>query len=230
MLLAIDTSTRYAGIALMDKEGMLRQLLHWRSQQNHTVELIPSIQQVFARQGVTLADLDGIAIAIGPGSFSALRVGLSVAKGLAWTSNVPLAAVTTLEAEAFPFRGVAETVCAILDAGRGELALGIYTSTADGVTLVQPEAIVALHRIKEAIPPATLLCGEGLERLTPEVAASLAGHCRLALPYHSSQRVVALAHVGRKRLQAGQAQDPVTLQPFYLRKPSITEPAQPSTR
>ena len=93
MFLAIDTSTRYAGIALLDQEGRPLQLLQWRSQHNHSVELLPAIQTLLGAEKVAIRDLAGIAIALGPGSFSALRVGLGIAKGFALAWKLPFKAV-----------------------------------------------------------------------------------------------------------------------------------------
>ncbi len=227
MLLAIDTSTRYAGVALMDEEGHLRQMLHWRSQQNHTVELMPAVELVLRRQGVVLKDLAGIAVALGPGSFSALRVGLSVAKGLAWTAGLSLTAVTTLEAEAFFFAALGTPVCAVMDAGRGEVAYALYQPTDEGLRLAMPEGIAEPAKLAEALPAGTLVCGEGLERYARELEGALAGKARLALPYQPTARVAALAQLGWRMLTAGQGVDPTTVQPFYLRRPSISEPRRP---
>ena len=122
MLLAIDTSTRYAGVALLNGDGQLVRLVHWRSRQNHSVEMLPTIQSILQSEQVSMNSLAGIAVALGPGSFSALRVGLSVAKGLAWASNLPLVSATTLETEAFLYRHARKTICAVLDAGRDQVA------------------------------------------------------------------------------------------------------------
>ena len=96
MLLAIDTSTRYAGIALVDQEGKTVQLIQWRSQRNHSVELLPAIERMLAKEQLPSRALDGIVLASGPGNFSALRVGFSIAKGRALAWNTPLVAVDTL--------------------------------------------------------------------------------------------------------------------------------------
>ena len=129
MLLAIDTSTRYAGIALVDPEGHLLRLIQWRSQRNHSVKLLPAIQHLLKAEGTTPQDLSGIALASGPGSFSALRVGFSVAKGFALAWSIPLVAVDTLRCEAFSLRTVGVPIAALLDAGRGELAWALFKDT-----------------------------------------------------------------------------------------------------
>ncbi len=228
MLLAIDTSTRYAGVALMDGEGRLCQMLHWRSHQNHTTELVPAIELVLKRQNISLKDLEGIAVALGPGSFSALRVGVSVAKGLAWTAGLPLAAATTLEAEAYCYARLGRPVCALLDVGRGEIAYALYEPAEEDLRLLAPESIAEPKALTRVLPAGALVCGEGLERYGGEVQAALAGTTVLALPYQPASRLLGLAYLGLRRLSAGIKVDPTVVQPFYLRRPSISEPGRPA--
>ena len=224
MLLAIDTSTRYAGVALLNRDGQLVQLLHWRSQQNHSVELFPTIETALHRQATTIKDVTGIAIAVGPGSFSALRVGLSVAKGLAWARGLPLVTVTTLEAEAFPHRMSGVPVCAVMDAGRGQLGWAVFEERDGQLHQTTVEQISTPEEILDNLPSPTLLCGEGLERYNEALLKGVAHGVRLALPYLPGQRVGALAYLGNARLQAGLVQETGTVQPLYLRRPTITEP------
>ncbi len=104
MLLVIDISTRYAGVALADERRVLLARC-WYSSVNHTTELMPAVSDTLKSQGLAPRDLEGIAIALGPGGFSALRVGLSAAKGLALAAKKPLVGLSTLELEAFPYIG-----------------------------------------------------------------------------------------------------------------------------
>ena len=224
--LAIDTSTKYAGVALLNKDGQLVQLLQWRSQQNHSVELLPTIEAALHRQGATIQDVTGIAIAVGPGSFSALRVGLSVAKGLAWARGLPLVAVTTLEAEAFPYRMSGLPVCAVIDVGRGQVAWAMFEERDSQLHQSGVEQISTPEELLDNLPSPALLCGEGLERYHDALAGGADREVRLALPYLPGQRVTALAYLGSSRLRDGLVQNPGAVQPLYLRRPTITEPKQ----
>ncbi len=96
MELAIDTSTRYSGIAL-SHEGEVVAKHTWRSEQNHSVELLPAVEHLLKTAGMVTQELGCIVIAIGPGGFSALRVGLSTAKGLGFSLGIPLVALNTLD-------------------------------------------------------------------------------------------------------------------------------------
>lgn len=226
MLLAIDTSTRYAGVALLEDSRLLLQLLHWRSRQNHSVELLPAIETLLKRQQTTIQDITAIAVATGPGSFSALRVGLSTAKGLAWANDIPLVAATTLETEAFPYSASTVPVCAVMEAGRGQFAWALFEERGGSLQQTSAEAIAAPDEMLRSLPSHALLCGEALEQHAVALSADAPPGIRLALPYLPGQRVAALAHIGHARLESGPRQDPTTLEPLYLRRPTITPPRQ----
>ncbi len=231
MLLAIDTSTRYAGVALLDHQGQIVQLVHWRSQRNHSVELLPTVQAVLSAEHTTIQEMAAVAVALGPGSFSALRVGLSIAKGFALAWELPLLGVTTLETEAFSYRTAGVPVVALLDAGRGELAWSIFAETDGEFRQTTPERISSPEELLQELPSPALLCGEGLEHHGPalaEAVAPISAQVRLVLPYLPGLRVSALAHLGYARMASGHTEVPATLQPLYLRHPTITPPKQPS--
>ena len=102
MLLAIDTSTKLAGIALYDGARGLIAEYNWHSANRHTEELMPAVAQMMAQAGVTPRDLPAVAVALGPGSFTGLRVALAAAKGLALANGLTLLGVPTLDAVAYP--------------------------------------------------------------------------------------------------------------------------------
>ena len=118
MLLAIDTATRVASIALYNSEGVVAEMT-WRSRENHTVELTAQIVRVMDLARVAKSDLKAIGIALGPGSFTGLRVGMSVAKGLAFGAQIPLLGIPTLDALAHAHAWQSLPIWAVLAAGRG---------------------------------------------------------------------------------------------------------------
>lgn len=214
MLFAIDTSTRSVGIALHDGSQVISEWL-WKSQDYHTVELAPAIADVLARTGIKPADLGALAVAIGPGSFTGLRIGLAVAKGLAYANHLPLIGVPSLDilAAGQPMRN--ERMAAVLQAGRGRIAVGWYRAGTrswlpDGdIEVLTPEILNA--RIQRP----TYVCGE----LTAEAQRILARkrkNVRLASPAQSVRRPAYLAEIGWRRWQANQLDDPATLAPIYL--------------
>ena len=219
MLLAIDTSTRNAGIALADDSGRVISCHSWYSAVNHTAELMPAVAQTLAAAGLTVKDLAGIAIALGPGGFSALRVGMSVAKGLAIASGQPLVGIGTLDLEAWPYRESGLPVCALLDAGRGEVAAALFAAGQHR----RPDQICPPAELPADIAETTLFCGEGLAAHA-ELLRQRLGNRAVIVANAPAARLYALAALGQQRLAAGDGDDVATLQPYYLRMPTIGGP------
>lgn len=219
MLLAIDTSTRYAGVALADQERVISCRV-WYSNVNHTTELMPQIAESLRIQGIDVGSLEGVAVALGPGGFSALRVGMSVAKGLAMTGKTPLVGVGTLDLEALAFWDSGLPVCALLEAGRNELAAAHFTS---GGGRIREDTIAPLDEILESISEPTLICGEGVHGRIPEIK-NLLGDLAIVVEPSAAARLWSLADLARRRLESGQVDDLTDLQPYYLRMPSIGGP------
>ena len=123
MLLAVDTSTQWIGLALYGGAQVLNETV-WRTQSHHTVELAPSLDTLFRRTGVRPEGLQALGVALGPGSFTSLRIGLAVVKGLALALHIPVVGIPTLDvlAAAQPVQEL--PLAAILQAGRGRLAVG----------------------------------------------------------------------------------------------------------
>ncbi len=125
MILAIDTATRWLGLALHDGAAVVAET-GWRCLNNHTIELAPAIGATLRRGGVAAADLDGIAVAIGPGSYTGLRVGLAEAKGLSLANGTPLLGVPTLDIVAASFGPLPDKLAVIAEAGRSRIVAALY--------------------------------------------------------------------------------------------------------
>jgi tRNA threonylcarbamoyladenosine biosynthesis protein TsaB len=215
VLLAIDTSTRNVGIALYDGIQVLNETI-WASHDYHTVELAPAIGETLSRSGINIQDLKILAVSIGPGSFTGLRIGLAVAKGIALSCHIPIIGVPTLDflTESQPIiPGL--PLAAVIQAGRGRLAVGWYTANENRWQLVPPIEIMDAVELSRQIHEPTLVCGE----LNEEQQHTLARKYKnviLASPAHSVRRPSLLAELAWRRWQAGDIDDPVTLSPIYL--------------
>ena len=154
MLLAIDTSSRCGGMALADTDGNVVEARLWRTRVNHTAQLMPAVAAALQTHGLQVAHLTGVAVALGPGPFSALRVGVSAAKGLAMAAGLPIVGIDTLALEAGRHLQPDAIAVAWLDAGRNEVAAAWFGS--DG------------NRIREdAIAPPESLLGEDATNTAP---------------------------------------------------------------
>ena len=225
MYLVIDTATKILGLALVDSSGLVGELT-WRTNQNHTAELIPSLRYLLKKAAIELHDLQGIVVARGPGSFTGLRVGMATAKGLAISTGVPLVGISTLEAWAYPYAATDLAVCPILEAGRGKLAAALFKWAGGLIDRVMPEHITSLDDLCPRVREPTIFCGQ----VSPDVAArlkELLGPRALVVEAeHPDPRPLYLGQLGLQKIEAGQADDPATLEPLYLRRPSITRPSR----
>ena len=215
MLLAIDTSTRTVGIAVYDGIQVLSESI-WASHDYHTVELAPAIAETLTRAHQTIQDIKLLAVATGPGSFTGLRIGMAVAKGIALAGHLPMIGIPTLDivAESQPISDEVP-LAAVLQAGRGRLAVGWYIATEGHWQLKPPIEIMDALKLTRLIDAPTLVCGE----LSEEQQRTLARKYKnviLASPAHSIRRPSLLAELAWKRWQSGDVDDPVTLSPTYL--------------
>ncbi len=215
MLLAIDTSTRTVGIALYNGVQVLSESI-WASHDYHTVELAPAIAAALAGAAVSIQDLQLVAVATGPGSFTGLRIGMAVAKGIALACHIPIIGIPSLDivAESQPLSPEI-TLAAVLQAGRQRLAVAWYTATDDHWLLNPPIEVMDAHQLSHAIHGPTLICGE-LSEEQQHILARKYKNVILASPAHAVRRPSLLAELAWKRWQAGDIDDPATLSPTYL--------------
>ncbi len=212
MLLAVDTSTAQVGLALYDGARVVGEFA-WRSAQRHTVELAPAISDLLTRCGTAMDDIQALGIALGPGSFTSLRVGLALVKGLAVARHIPLIGVPTLDilAHAQPASRL-PLLCAI-QAGRGRFALGAYKSSRKGWQAQGPGRVVNLEALMAEAADPCLVCGEfsaeDIQKMKDE-------NIRLASPAASVRRPAVLAELAWMRWQAGEVDDEASLAPIYL--------------
>lgn len=215
MLLAIDTATSKVGIALYNGVEVLHEAV-WLSPYRHTVELAPAIDEALRRTNRSMEDVEAIGLAIGPGSYTGLRIGAAVAKGLALARNIALVAVPTFEilAAAFPADPDYQ-LAAVLKAGRGRLAVGWYQAEEDGWTEAEEASLYTPDELSRAIRIPTIVCGE-LDDNLRKILGRKYKNVSLASPAVSLRRPGLLAELAWARWQAGEVSDPETTAPVYL--------------
>ena len=222
MQLAIDTSTNTTSLALVQDSAMLTELT-WQCEQNHSVELLPHMADLLRQTDSNLQSINGIIIARGPGSFNALRVGVSTAKGLAFSLGIPIVGISTLEAEAYQHNETDLPICPIFNAGRGEIATAIYQMKSNKWQRIIDEHITTVEALCSQITTKPLFCGEFVASIAEELKKRLKQKAIISSSPATSRRIGSLAELGQKRLQAGDYDSPATLNPLYLRRPPITE-------
>ncbi len=214
MLLAVDTSTAQVGLALYDGERVLGEMT-WTSRAHHTEQVPPALAELLARSEVKMAEVQALGVALGPGSFTSLRVGLSLMKGIALARRIPLIGIPSLDivAAAQPLMDL--PLAAVLQAGRGRLAVGLYAASETGWQAQGPAVVSTVEELSRRIKSPTIVCGE----LTGDERQRLARkriNVHLASPARSVRRPGLLAELAWERWQAGGSDDPASLAPVYL--------------
>lgn len=217
IVLGIETATPVCGVAIGREDSVLvERSLNVGT--HHAERLLPMIRDALGEAGMGLRDLDGIAVSIGPGSFTGLRIGLSTAKSLCWSAGLPLVAVPTLEAMAAQFPHAACPVCPALDARKKEIYAALYdTSSGSPRALIAPAAVSPVPFVSSLTGP-TLFVGDGARLYRREVVAVLGERARFAPPPLDRPFAASVAALGLSRLGRGETEDLARVEPVYLRK------------
>lgn len=244
MLLAIDTATRTASVALYDETGIIGEST-WRARENHTTSLMPQLLRLMRLSGTRIERVQVVAVAIGPGSFTGLRIGLSVGKGLALARGLPLIGIPTLDGLAQAFAQQSLPIWAVLEAGRGKYAAARYTVRRGNAKRVGDYAVGDATSLTQVIatsldgetgesetgkkasrqkPGNTLVCGEVDATLRSTLIARLQERVVLATAANSTRRAAFLGELAWQRWQTDRMSDLSTISPYYI--PTIsTAPA-----
>jgi tRNA threonylcarbamoyladenosine biosynthesis protein TsaB len=221
-VLALDTATEACSVALLTDAGLVGA---WREVgRGHAEQILDMVNAVLSEAGIVLGMLDGIAASVGPGAFTGVRIGVSVAQGLAFGADLPVVAVTTLEALGWQaMRGGAQQVMACLDARMGEVYWGCFaTHPKRGLAARGAPAVGDAQSVK--VPLKGPFQGIGRGFAAYPVLQTLAG---LAVPAGACDALPDakdMARLGAIRLSQGEGRDPADLIPVYLRdKVALTE-------
>jgi tRNA threonylcarbamoyladenosine biosynthesis protein TsaB len=231
MLLAIDTSTAQIGLALYDGAQVPGEFV-WHSGLHHTQELAPALAELLRRTEVKIDKITVLGVALGPGSFTSLRVGLAFAKGLVLARHMPVVGIPTLDvvAAAVPLSdpsigspvpaapaqaGHRRRLAAVVQAGRGRLAVGWYRAGEDGWQAEGPGTVMTADELAEKIHKPVLVCGE-LSADDRQRLARKFKNVTLVSPAQCVRRPAILAELAWQKWQAGKVDAAASLAPIYL--------------
>ncbi len=215
MLLALDTATSFAAVALYDGNEV-RAELNWRSERKHTVELAPQVDNLMQLAGVSPAHLQAVAVAIGPGSYTGTRIALSFAKGIVLALGVPLIGIPTLDILAYSSLPATKPVCALVAAGRKRYCWAVYAADRSLPERVTPFGLHHFPEIMAQVQPPALWVGE-LQPTDKEVLATeWSEQVQIMSPAFAVRRGAVLAELAWQRFLAGDVDDPISLSPIYL--------------
>ncbi|MGE5418024.1 MAG: tRNA (adenosine(37)-N6)-threonylcarbamoyltransferase complex dimerization subunit type 1 TsaB [Acidobacteriota bacterium] len=224
VLLAIDTATPVAGVALADESKILFEIKA-NLGFNHSRTILRMVESMLDLAGIRLGEVDALAVTTGPGSFTGLRIGLATAKGLAMASAKPIIGISTLDALAYNYCWAAPLMCPILNARKSEVYTAFYrggTEFPERITdymALSPEDLIIRSRdiIEREAATHMVFTGDGLpvygELLETELGA-LAKCAPRVLAYPSAASAARLAI---KRMECGEIDDIYDITPVYVR-------------
>ncbi len=219
-LLAIDTSTAYASVALYDGRIVLAEGT-WHAQRRHDDHLFPEIDRLLALVGARLGDVTRLAVAIGPGSFTGLRVAIAAVQGIARASGAAAIGVVTLDVAAYPFAASRTRVCALLPAGRSEHYAAMYGERRGTWQRRSEIMTCSVDDLARTIAIDTLFAGE-IDDPTAALLRERLGPRAIFPPASASlRRAGHLAEIGWRRLERGEGVAAESLEPLYIRAPLI---------
>ncbi|CEP69247.1 tRNA threonylcarbamoyl adenosine modification protein YeaZ [Moorella glycerini] len=227
LVLGLDSATQVAGVALIDGDRLVAELF-FNTRKNHSQRLLPMIATLLREAGVKLADLDGLAVALGPGSFTGLRIGLATVKGLAHAAQKPVAGIPTLDGLAWNAWEVPGLVCPVLYARRQEVYTALYRWQEGELCRLTPYQALDPYSLVDSLKSSTMpvyFLGDGVAPYW-EVWQQLGTRARFLPSTSTLPRAAQIARLGRERLLAGKEDDLFQLKPLYLRPSPAERQAQ----
>lgn len=219
-LLAIETATPVQSVALAEDDRLLAELSYEAKGQRGGL-LLPAVDQVLKKAGVAARDLDAVAVSVGPGSFTGLRVGLATAKGLALGTGAALVGVPTLEALAERYGHTSVTTCALLDAYRGEVYMAVFRRNGNALERLSPDTVLAPEAVKTALADVegpVYLIGNGAARYRERLQAALGERaCVTDEGLCAVPSAAVVARLGFRQFAGGNKPD-AEVAPIYLRR------------
>ncbi len=220
MILSIDTATRWTGLALHDGKTVIAEL-GWRAKNTQTQELAPTVVDMLRKTDVSVSDLKGIGVAIGPGSYTGLRVGVGFAKGMALAQNIPLFGVNTLDVIMAAYGKYDEQlyIVPVCEAGRKRVCAAQYRWYSRKGWQVKKEAdIFEWDALIKAVPKHARFVGELSAEACTKIRASTKS-LRIDSPAMGVRHAAHIEEIAHKRLRKQDFDDSAELSPIYLREP-----------
>ncbi len=224
LILGIDTATQVASVGITREADVLAEESR-HEQANHTETLLPLISRVLEQAGVTLPEIEGIGVSIGPGSFTGLRIALGTVKGFAYATGQKVVGVPTLDALAYTvsewegkkWEGL---ICPLLDARKREIYAALFRRDLEGnlIKLLPDQALVPQQLLEQITEPCLFL-GDGVEAYGELIRQHLGTLARL-LPFTTYHpRGAVIAQMAWERLRNGDHDPLPSLVPAYVRLP-----------
>jgi tRNA threonylcarbamoyladenosine biosynthesis protein TsaB len=234
MLLALDTATSQGSLALFDGRRVLTEIT-WRSERRHGDELFPLIDRALEMSGAGLRQVDRIGVAIGPGSFTGLRIAIAAAKGLARGLSAALTGISTLDILAHAQRSAGVPVCPLISSGRNEFYAALYEPagprepTGAGTwPRRSPFFHATLEDIAGRVRAPTLFVGEMDDAAMDTLRELLADRAHFGSAASGVRRAGDLAELAWRRLDSEGGMQSDALEPIYVKDAAVRVDARPT--
>jgi tRNA threonylcarbamoyladenosine biosynthesis protein TsaB len=217
-IIALESSAVTAGVAVAEDEKLLAQSFQ-NSGLTHSATLMPMAVHLLENTGLTLEEMDVVAVAAGPGSFTGVRIGVAAAKGLAWPGDKPCAPCSTLESMAWQCAHMEGEICAAMDARRNQVYCARFRAEGGNLTRLTPDRALGLDRLSEEIrasgKPQTLV-GDGAH-LVRRALEERGLPCLLMPPHLLYQTAWGVARCALRMARAGELVSAAAMAPSYHR-------------
>jgi len=217
-ILGIETSTKTGSVGVVSDDCIIAQY-SLNIALTHSERLMATVDRVLRDTGLAIADLDGFAVAIGPGSFTGLRIGISTVKGLAFATGKPVLAVPTLQALAWNLPFALHPVCPLLDARKKEVYAALYKNDGSFPVQTMPETVISLSQLAEQVDGSAVFTGEGSHIYRAEIEQTFGKRALFAPRSAILPSAAAVAEIGLMMLRSGKHADLDALTPKYIRRP-----------
>jgi tRNA threonylcarbamoyladenosine biosynthesis protein TsaB len=215
-ILAFDTSTQTGSVAILDESVLVAEhTLNVRT--THSERLLAVVDRLLADAELALGDMSGLAVAVGPGSFTGLRIGISTAKGLAFATGLPVAAVPTLDALAYTLPFASLPVCPVLDAKKGEVYTSLYEWHGDRMERRWEYLALSPEALAERISNDVVFVGDGVGPFREILSDRLGRRAHFTSGSRRLPSAACVAQLGLSLLAEGETVSPEVLAPLYLR-------------
>ncbi|MCX8031256.1 MAG: tRNA (adenosine(37)-N6)-threonylcarbamoyltransferase complex dimerization subunit type 1 TsaB [Thermodesulfovibrionales bacterium] len=216
-LLAIDTSTLVGGVAIME-DNLLIAESRFNVKATHSERLLFEIHDVLKKINLSINEIDVFTLAIGPGSFTGLRIGLSTIKGFLYGTEKKFVTVPTLEALAWNLPFCKYQICTLLDARKKEVFAALFRWEGDLLKRELKEQALRIDELLEKINETTIFIGDGALLYKEVIKLKLANTAFFAPPQFMIPSPSNVAYLGMQKVQKGQLDDILKTVPLYLRK------------
>jgi tRNA threonylcarbamoyladenosine biosynthesis protein TsaB len=215
-VLGFDTASLTNTIGLIDGDRMLADFA-WEAKDNSLERIVINIDLVLKRGGVPLKELDGLAVGIGPGSWTGLRIGVTVAKTLAYVTNKPLCGVTSFEALAYQSRNTSTQICPLVHAGKDNVYAAFYRPRGKSLVRKGDFYVGDIKGLAATVEEPTLFLGKPAHLNRQVLVKELGPLASFGSPSDSPSGCV-LAWLALPRFQKGNTDDALSLAPLYLKE------------